>query len=380
MIQATNAGRMRAHNRKLILNLIRLRPISRAEIAETTQLTRASVTMIVDELMENGLVEESCAEETVSMGRKRTQLAICHQTRFCFGVSISRRSCRVGVVDLYGHCLGEKEMTVEGRRAEDVLEDVCCAVSVLRKEHRLQAGKVLGMGVSVPGPVDYVKGALLAPPRFDAWKHVPLAQILEEGTGYQVLVEKDTNARVLEEKYFGAARELSDFMLVQLDDGVGSGVMIRDRLYRGSRGLGTEIGHTTVRFDGPPCSCGNRGCLENDLRIPALIEGTAFSGWKDLAEADETNPQAQKIIDRAAEYLSAALVNAINLYDLQQVIVSGEISSCPQPLLKRVNRMLSSRVLSRDSVTDPIVIATVEGLSTRTGAMPVLQDFFEERI
>ena len=379
MNHATNASIMRASNRKLILNLIRLRPISRVELSEQTHLTRASITQIVDELIEAGLVEAVSTESRSALGRRRIQLAICRDARYAFGVNIRRRRCYVGVIDLYGEVKAQRELLLSERTVEDVIEEI--AEEILRQEQtlKLPRERIIGIGVSAPGPVEYLEGVVLNPPNFSRWHHVPVCRLLAERTGHAAVLEKDTNARVLEEKYFGQAQGFSNFMLVQIDDGVGSGVMIHDKLYRGTRGMGTEIGHTSICFDGPLCGCGNRGCLENYLRIPALLQGSRFDSWDALA-ADADSPDAAALIERAAEYLSTALVNAVNLYDLEKVIVSGDVARSPEALLPQLNDRVRARVLSRASVGEVPVIASHATAPVRTGAMAALHELFQDRM
>ena len=387
MKHATNAAVMRTSNRKLILNLIRQGPLSRVELAEQTNLTRASVTQIVDELLEAGLVEAVSTMEHNGMGRRRTLLALCHNARYVFGVNIRRRHCEVGVIDLYGDVLAEKVLTVSARPILEVIDEISDTIFSLIRDLHLNPEHITGIGISAPGPVDDREGILINPPNCSAWHTIPVGRLLKEKTAFEVSLEKDTNARALEEKYFGAARDFSNFMLVQIDDGVGSGVIIRDRLYRGAHGMGTEIGHTSIRYDGPVCSCGNRGCLETYLRIPALLEGSPFGSWHQLAAESALNldlsieaqtHSAAAIVDRAAEYLSAALVNAVNLYDLEKIILTGDVSSCPQPLLSRLNATLRQRVISRSSLQELPVIASSSVSPVRTGAMAILHEMFQD--
>ena len=380
MKHATNASVMRTSNRKLILNLIRQNPVSRVELAEQTNLTRASVTQIIDELLDAGLVEAISTLEHGGLGRKRTLLALCHNARYVFGVNIRRRHCEVGVIDLYGEVLSQRILDVSGRTADDVIRQIADTILITKKELHLDDERILGIGISAPGPVDYKKGILLNPPNFAEWHNLPVGSLLSDLTGLETSLEKDTNSRALEEKYFGAARTISNFMLVQIDDGVGSGVIIRDRLYRGAHGMGTEIGHTSICYDGPMCSCGNRGCLETYLRIPALFKNTRFHSWNDLAHADleMQAKDAGAIIDRAAEYLSAALVSAVNLYDLEKIILTGDIASCPSPLTERLNETIRQRVLNRSSLQDIPVIDSCSIAPVRTGAMAVLHEMFQD--
>ena len=272
-----------------------------------------------------------------------------------------------------------EQRDIPGRNvsAPEMVQAIGDAIMELRRELRLENSRILGIGVSAPGPVDYKKGIILNPPNFPGWHDVPICRLLTEATGYETMLEKDTNARALEEQYFGAAQHISSFMLVQVHEGVGSGVMIRDRLYRGSHGMGSEIGHTTICYDGPLCSCGNRGCLENYFHLPTLLQGSPYDSWDELAEhADE--PSSAAILDQAAEYLSAALVNAINLYDLEKVILTGDVAHTPKPLLDRLNPMLRQRVLSDCSIQNIPVIACNGSTPVRTGAMAILHKTFQE--
>lgn len=381
MDHATNAASMRTSNRKLVLNLIRLGPISRAELAERTQLTRASITQIVDELLQAGLVQP-CGECDVASanglpGRRRTLLTLRPGARFVFGVCISRRRCRVGAVDLCGTIYAAGEFPLADKTPAAAADAAARMIRQQMEQLAMPADAVAGIGVSAPGPVDHHSGCILNPPNFTDWHNVPICEMLHSRTGLSTLLEKDTNARALEEKYFGAAADTSGFMLVQIDDGVGSGVVIRDTLYRGTHGMGTEIGHTSIRYDGPPCSCGGRGCLENYLRIPALLSGSRFESWEQLAAA-AAEPDAARLLDDAAAYLAAALVNAINLYDLEKVILTGDVAAAPQPLLERLNPLVSARVLSRGTVQQPPVTAGGSS-SVRTAAMAALYDIFQER-
>ena len=382
MNQATNAAVMRSSNRRLILNMIRLAPVSRAELAQQTHLTRAAITQIVDELLEAQLVEP-CPETpdepspAGGPGRKRVLLRLRKNARIAFGIYISRRRCTIGAVDLLGSVLCETETPVEGSSPDAIADTAAEIISGQLRQMNLPSEHVIGIGVSAPGPVDYREGVILNPPNFARWHGTNICAMLEERTGFPVLLEKDTNARALEEMYFGAAKDISNFMLMQVDDGVGSGIVIQNSLYRGARGMGTEIGHTSIRFDGPPCSCGGRGCLENYLRIPALLNESRFATWEQLANA-QGEPDADRLLNSAAEYLSTALVNACNLYDLDRIILSGEVTSAPEPLLARVNPMIRSRALSVPEGAEPVVAGRLVS-RVRTGAMAALYDYFQGR-
>ena len=371
MPHATNASVMRDQNRKLILNMIRLRPISRVELAQSIHLTRASVTQIVDELIQSGLVEEASAVGG-SRGRKRVTLRLRENSQYVFGVHIGRQFCHLGITDLCGNVKEVCRRPIAGQQPEALLRELGAQIRELCAS--LTDAHVLGIGVCCPGPVDYRSGCILNPPDFPGWERVPICQLLSEYTGLPALLERDTNARALEEKYYGGCKDVSNFILVQIDKGVGAGVLIGDRLYRGSRGMGAEIGHTSIRFDGPLCSCGNRGCLELYLRPEQLLSGTEYTCWEEAVKARD-----QDVLERCAEYLAAGLVNAVNLYDLERIVLAGELSVEPQMLLELLDAKLRNRILNTDALCKPLVTVGTDFQPVRTAAMAVLWDFFQTR-
>ena len=378
MNRATNAAVMRASNRKLILDLIRRNPISRVELAERVHLTRASITQIVEELIANGLVEEVAAEERGTIGRRRIQLALCHNARFVVGVNIRRGAFYTGIIDLYGDVLAENTIENSGKSAQQLLEEIARSVQAQKKALGISDDLIAGVGVSAPGPVNYTDGIILNTVNFNGWRGVPVASALSNTLGLPVFVEKDTNARALEEKYFGAGKNISSFLLLQIYEGVGSGVMINDRLYRGANGLGTEIGHTSVRYDGPVCMCGGRGCLENYLRDSELFRGSRWANWAQLS-AERDTPEAQEIIERATEYISCALVNAINLFNLERVIITGGTANRYELLLDMLNSKVGARMFTRTpDRTQPIIRGSAFN-PVRAGAMPALHTVFQDR-
>ena len=379
MKRATNSAVMRQSNRRLILNILRCEPMSRADLAERVQLTRASITQIIDELIAEGLVKEQSVIESSALGRKRTALTLEENARYVFGISLHRRHAYVGVAELCGKVLYEEKADFDGRSAVEVIDGLCERIKAIRDKLRIPQKKIIGVGVSAPGPVDYRSGVILNPPNFEGWQNVHICELITERTGYSVLLEKDSNARALEERFYGAAKGCTDFMLVQIGGGVGSGVVSGDRLYRGKRGRATEIGHISVRADGAVCDCGNVGCLEVCLNIGDLLCGTRFTSWRELMnEADAAD--AAEILDRAAGYLSFAFVSAFNLFDIDKIIVVGsDFAGAAEPLISRINRTVSGRILSRDALDgDPVTEGSTVG-GARTGAMAMLYGVFSER-
>lgn len=377
MAFATNAASMRDSNRKLILNLLRIDPMSRADLAEKTHLTRASITLIIDELISDGLVEEVSTIESEALGRKRTRLAICHNARYAFGVHIQRKNCSVGICDLYGDIVRQESFDTLSKAPGEVIKDIGKRIRLIQDQCGIPDALILGIGISAPGPIDYESGVILNPPNFKGWSNIPVCDMLTKLTGYTAILEKDANARTIEERFFGAARDCESFLLIQVRSGVGAGVMVRDKLYRGSRGLGAELGHVSLNANGPTCSCGNHGCLENYFLD--ILTGSRFASWDELAK-DAKSPDAKSILDRAAEYFSVAIINAFNLYDIEKVIIVGKaLGNARSLLVERINRYISDRILVRKNAEDALIVDGITASSCRTGATAMLYSVFCDR-
>ena len=375
MKRATNSPLMKLNNRRLVLDVIRRQPISRADVASVTQLTRASVTLIVEELIEQGLLTEQRADAS-GVGRRPVLLSIAEDARCIAGVNIKRGEVNVGLVSLGGRLLSRETLSYGGSDAHDMISRI--ARSLDRQLNALPGAreKLLGVGLCAPGPLDAANGVILNPPNCGLWRNVPAAELLSEATGQPVYMENVSNALALEEQYFGLGRGCGSFIAVQINEGIGAGIVIRDRLYRGARGLGSELGHISIEMDGRPCDCGNRGCLERYASIPAILEGSPYGSWRELIDRLETDAEARRLLDLEARYLSHALVSAVNLYDVEKVILLGDVSYRPQALLDRLNALVGPRVIMRAAGGSPVASSETESF-VRTGAIVCLHDFYQ---
>lgn len=375
MRRATNSPLMGQANRKLVLNLIRSRLISRAEIASLTHLTRASVTMIVDELIESGLLTEIQAY-SLNVGRKPIHLKILPNARFMAGVTIKRNEVDVGLINLGGEVIAQEILTYENSTASEMIQRIGRTIIEQIRIHEIPSEKVLGVGVCAPGPLDTVHGIILNPPNCSLWHGVPISNLLAEASGYHVLLEKDSNALALEEQYFGLGQDCSSFLAVQVNEGIGSGIIIQEHLYRGANGLGSELGHTSIQLDGILCDCGNRGCLEKYASIPAILDGSPYKSWKHLVDSLPTDAEAARLLKLEAQYLGCALVNAINLFDVEKVILQGDVCYKPEALLEELNSRVGPRVIMRANSSHPVVASQTESF-VRTGGIIWLHNFYQ---
>jgi predicted NBD/HSP70 family sugar kinase len=315
--------------------------IPRVQLAKELGVSPASVTTLTSELIDNGLIEEVAAQRDSDSGRGRPAVALgvradAHRVA---GLKISDRDMSAVIVDFAGNLIADYHVARPPTAfslpeildaTESLLDEVCTKAGVARHE-------LSGAGIALPGYVDSAGGTVL-------WSSVlrdrdaPLAVAASVRLGLPVHIDNDANLCALAELWFGAGRSRSDFAVVTIEHGVGMGLVINHRLYRGAQGLGMELGHTKVQLDGALCRCGQRGCLEAYVADYALArEATTALGWTykggqsmivlleslyDHAKAG--NQSARSIFNRAGRYLALGLANVVNLFDPAFIILSGE--------------------------------------------------------
>lgn len=372
MKKATNNNSMKLANRRLILDMIRREPTSRAEIAQRVELTRASVTIITEELISEGLIYEAELVHNNSKGRSPVLLMLNPDGARFGGINIQKDRIEVGVVNIAGGTLTQTMLPYDGSSPQRMLQAACefLAPSVSKLE---------GIGLCAPGPLDYAQGALLDPPSLSAWRDVPVlesaAGCLPEDTA--IYLENVSNALALEEKYFGVNKDVPNFASLLVDDTtIGLGVVLNDQLLRGAKGLGNEIGHTTAVIDGLPCACGNHGCLERYASMPALLEGSSFDSWHSLIDQLGNSPKAQALLEREAKYLSVALLNTINMLDIEMVVLKGDIAYNALPLCSLLNQKIAGRIVTRRAREEVFITSSEAPCSARTAATAAIHPFF----
>lgn len=308
-MRAINATIMRQVNRTLILNHIRLRPISRAELAEETGLTRASVTQIVEELITEGLVIETSIIGRTRLGRRSTQLAINPRSGVIFGVNLDRSHCTVGVVNMHGAVMHQNTELVSGRTPEEVLSAIADTIKNQIRLIGVTPAQVRGVGMCAPGPVNSDQGRILTPGSFDGWHNLPVGSILSEHTGLPVRLESAADAQALEEKYFGRLGD--NFILIRIDESVSVGVVVRGQLYRGAPDFPVELGL---------CPSGD-GHLDRLISVPALLRDTPYRSWEELIE----HGAAGEGFDRLVSLLGVSIAGIIHAYRIDTVVLAGPL-------------------------------------------------------
>ena len=362
MKRATNLKVMKRQNQKLVLNLIRQGNYSRADIAAAIHLTKPAISAIVDELEEQGIVYDIPAENP-GCGRPPHWLRISPNACYCIGLDITRQFVSVGLINPLVKVLCEDRFPVG--EVEPTLRKAADTAMWQIKDQHIDESRVLGIGITAPGPMDQEKKTILQPTNFSAWHHAKVGEILSQMTGWQICMDNVANARALCEKYYGAAKELHHFMTLVVDEGVGSGIIIDDKVFHGVN----EIGHTSICYNGPLCECGNYGCLEKYASLPEILKGTGHASWHQAVQRGD-----DLLIQKEAEYLASAIISAASLMRLQMVVLSGEISRDPHPLMEYIQKIITARRPKASPL--PVIVTDIHSTVLCAGTI-LMKTFFQ---
>ena len=280
-----------------------------------------------------------------------------------------------GVVDTAG---GVRSFIVESTQAEEGPERGLERLFALGRSAVEESGvawpAIGAVGIGAGGPLDAARGVLIAPPHLPGWVNVPLTQLAEEALGIPAALENDATAAAAGEHRFGAGAGTRHMIYLTISTGVGGGIVIDGRLYRGAGGNGGELGHVTVDCDGRPCrGCGRRGCLEAYVSGTSIAERAREAGMDgavaaDVAAAAKTgDPVASAIWDETVDALACGLTSVVNLFEPELVVLGGGVvSGTGEQLLGPVR----TRVFAESMPPAAAVVQIVEAaLGERVGVV-----------
>ncbi|MCB5283703.1 N-acetylglucosamine repressor [Arthrobacter sp. ES1] len=322
----------RGHNRALVLQtLYGLGSQSRADVARVTGLTRVTVSDLVAELIDEGLVIELGQRTGVRPGKPATLLDINRGGFQIVGIDLSdNRVFRGAMLDLDGKILSRAEIALENSTGAEATAKAVALAELLITQ---ATATVIGIGVGSPGIVD-LEGVVLSAPNL-GWENERLRAKLSASCGLPVVVSNDANVAVFAEHSFGEAK--SDIMLIRIGHGLGSGILLGGRLLFGSRFAAGEIGHVVFGSGGDECVCGKRGCLETWLAVPRIEARLATAS---------TEAERAGFLWEAGERLGAALAPVVGALNLAEVVLSGPRHLLEGPLFNATLETLHRRTMS----------------------------------
>jgi predicted NBD/HSP70 family sugar kinase len=367
---------VRRHNLGVVLRHVAERgPRSRAAIAQETGLNKTTVSSLIAELIDFGLVRETELELRGTVGRPALPVELSGRRVVGLGLEVGVDFLAVRAADLAG---GERHRVLvsgdnRGRPVDDVLDDL----ARLAREALADAGEqdliTAGAVVALPGLVDS-DGRLLIAPNL-GWSSVPVADLLSERLGrppFPIRAENEANLGGLAELWEGAGREFTDFLYISGELGIGAGLIIGGELFRGAHGFGGELGHTTIEPEGELCACGNRGCLETRVALGALLRAAGMDASSPVGElaarARAGDEKVLEALDAAGNWLGIGVASAANLVNPGGVVVGGYFATLAPWLMPGLQKELNDRVLSAEWDAPRVVTSALGAEAAVRGA------------
>jgi predicted NBD/HSP70 family sugar kinase len=374
----SNHPLMKALNRAKVLNALRLRhPLSRSDIADLVGLDRKSITNFSVELLEDGLVRE-VGKQARPRGRPLTLLDFRPEASQVVGIGIAAESVTGVRVDFHGrvHALRETPLAVD-----PTLRAVVRAVRETYTELKGHAGaRRNGAGLSIPGVLDLEAGVVKESVNLPCLKGVNFREAFSAAIPERLFVEEASQAKALAEKWFGLGREQRDFVCVDLGVGVGAGIVMDRKLYRGAGGHGGELGHVIVEYGGRRCRCGNRGCLEAYVSQRTILKEIRRVGGppaRRFEEIGEVSPQVEQVLASVGRWLGRGLAPLVNIINPTVILLNGGLMRFERIVLPSVWGGLRECSLPACLQGTKVLASTTEHSTALGAATSVLSSIFE---
>ncbi|WP_264990275.1 ROK family transcriptional regulator [Lysinibacillus piscis] len=376
---------MKSVNRMIVLNMIRKKsPISRAQIAQETQLTPPTVSSIVKELIESELVKETQLGESQG-GRKPTLLTINHLRFYVIGVDAGPSHIKTMISDLQGNIINKRQSkSIISMNEEEFL-------GALKEEireiiHEASIGiEFIGIGVAMHGAVDVETGIGLFAPNL-GWRNIPIKDSLELEFGISVKVENDARAMAMGEYWFGEYDDTESLVTLNIGRGVGAGIIINGQLFYGAQSVAGEIGHMTIDLNGELCECGNRGCLQTLTTGDAIAKRAKeamsakmlnelkgdLSGAKVYELAKEGNEVAIQVLWETGKIIGIGIINLVHLLNPDKIIIGGGVSKASEFIMPGIKATIQERGLTQQVKDTEVIESKLGSYSTIKGAVAVV--------
>ena len=358
------------HNRDLVLRTIFANdPISRAEIARVTHLTRTTVSDVVSGLIIVGLVDEVGRGESIG-GKSPILLSVIADSRYLIGLNLAQDRFIGAVVNLRGEIKETVEVEVHDDNGEKALQLVYQILDqLIRKKHK----PLVGIGVGTPGLINTREGIVLSAVNLE-WENLPLGSLLQKKYKIPVLVLNDSQATAIGEYVYGNKHKPDEnLIVVNVKYGIGAGILVNGQLFQGDGGGAGEIGHVVVQENGELCRCGKHGCLETISSARAVMQHLKVDSLDAVHSAFEAGgTKAKESIERAARYLGISLANLIGTLNIQKIVLTGDMTRFGTSWLETVNSSMRNAALTRMSEGTQLELGTLDYRACILGASAFL--------
>ncbi|CCU80866.1 ROK-family transcriptional regulator [Halanaerobium saccharolyticum subsp. saccharolyticum DSM 6643] len=334
-------------------------PLSRTDIVKKTGLSKSTVSVHTKKLLEMGLIKEAEAENKSvgSVGRNRQLLKFAKNNGVIVAIDLGATSLNVGLCNLDAEIIDMKsKKTLVNNGPKIIMEEIDIFIEKLLESNEIADKKIFGIGMGVPGPVEFSKGTPVSPPIMPGWHLFPLKKVLQQKYSCPAFIDNDVNVMAVGEKHAGLAQNISNFIFIKIGTGIGAGIICEDELYRGSKGCAGDIGHIAVEGEQEFCPCGNRGCLEVVAAGPAIAKKAKIAAQnkeseillsflnikgeltaEDVGEAVKRNDKASiDIIKNSGQKIGQVVSRLVNFYNPSLIIIGGGVANLGNYLISSI--------------------------------------------
>lgn len=341
-------------------------PIDRARVSKELGLSRTTLTIIAKELIENKILEETGhGVSTKEGGKKPILLNYREDIGYIIGITVGIKKIKVVLGNIKAQFLNELDAD---RDIDEDPYETLKKISGLIKKVNIYDGtdKILGIGIGIPGIIDHINGIVKFSPNLKGWENITVKKYIEdEFPGVKCYIDRETNLQIFAEKWFGQIKS-KNFITIEAGVGIGIGIIINDKIYRGNNDAAGEFGHTTIIPQGCECHCGNYGCWETVATIRSFIN-KASNGiekgidtklpdyyidgnltFESIINAYKTGDEfSRELLEEYAYWLGVGIANIVNAFDPELIIIYGSASQLGDMGIKIVKNTIASNALPK---------------------------------
>lgn len=303
------------------------------------------------------------------------------KSKFIFGIDLGATNVKIGFLDSKGRILKRANLATKSLPGKvKLLGKIVETIHKILKENGLQRKDILGIGLGLPGPVNFKEGIVDYLPNIAGWKKFPIKKWLSSKTGIPTFVDNDVNLICLAEQRMGAGRNSSNMICMTLGTGVGGGIIINKSLYRGTSFCAGEIGHMPIMENGPRCNCGGKGCLERFVGNKYILEQAKKTFGKNISLeklallAKSGNAKAVSIWQGVGRHIGIALTGVINLLNPDRVVIGGGVANAGKVLFDEIERTIKSMAMPTQGHAVKVVKAKLADNAGIFGAMLLVKE------
>jgi len=356
---------VKSFNKHAVLDLIRFSVVglSRTDLADQMGLTRAGVSLIVNDLLKCNVVREADSRPIPS-GRPPVALEINPKIGLVGAIDMGASHLSIALADFTARIVQEAEFPFDIKDGpEACLAYADKKLNELLKSQGLKLYDLLAVGLGVPGPVITEMGMVVAPPIMPGWDHYPILSTLEKMWGCHVTLNNDAELGALGEWAYGVGRGEKNVAYIKVGSGIGAGLILNNQIYGGTTGAAGEIGHLTVDENGPLCNCGNHGCLEafagghaiakqgqtlvksGKKTILSELPLDSITAHEVIEAAQRGDLYTQEILQRAGTFIGIAIAGLVNLFNPSIVILGGGVAQVGDILTNPIRQAVHERAM-----------------------------------